>query len=316
VDCSRIPSFEKNRLSGQFFVVYNGNEPWFPPFLPEGSGYTPGSIQGFTGLEREKSDQAENYEFIQYNYQEAISVLKDLLKVTEDKDLRGQVLNRIARNYMKLNNFEAAIAAYTEIIRNFPESRTSSGTLLPVTVRMQLVECYLRSGKKEEALKESFQAFEEVINNYHKLSENQFSAYASFARETFSKIRNENPEFSSLDTTLTNNFENLNILYQKKTSEWQVINDLKDECIPYINQELMLVTGYSENALRYSKKIGPEDFLIVSSLIPDQTKTLANGFAGIKINNTFLHESLLPDILENSGFRRMKASHYRTLMDA
>ena len=189
---------EKNRLSGQFFVVYNGNEPWFPPFQPEGSAFTTASVQEFTGLEKKKSDLAENYEFIQNNYQEAISVLKDLLKVTEDKDLRGQVLNRIARNYMKLNNFEAAIAAYTEIIRNFPESRTSSGTLLPVTVRMQLVECYLRSGKKEEALKESLQAFEEVINNYHKLSENQFSAYASLASETFSKIRGENPEIQLL----------------------------------------------------------------------------------------------------------------------
>jgi signal transduction histidine kinase len=30
---------------------------------------------------------------------------------------------------------------------------------------------------------------------------------------------------------------------------------------------------------------------------------MANGIAGIKLNNTFLHESLLPDILENSGFR-------------
>jgi len=58
---------EKNRLSGQFFVVYNGNEPWFPPFQPEGSGFTPGPIRGFTGMEKEKSDRAENYEFVQNN---------------------------------------------------------------------------------------------------------------------------------------------------------------------------------------------------------------------------------------------------------
>ena len=294
---------EKNPLADQFFVVYNGNEPWFPPFLPEGSGYTPGPIRGFTVMEKEKSDKAENFEFVQNNYQEAISLLKDLLKVTEDENLRGQILNRIARNYMKLNDFEAAIAVYTGIIRNFPESRTSTGTLLPVTVRFQMVECYMRSGKKEEALKESLRAFEEVMRNYHNLSENQFSAYASLARETFSNIRDENPEISSSDTTLIKNFENLNILYQKKTTEWQIINDLKDECIPYINRELMQDRGYSGNALRYSKKIGPEDFLIVSSLIPDQAKTRINGFAGTKINKTFLQDSLLPDILENSGFR-------------
>jgi len=120
----------KNRLAGQFFIVYNGNEPWFPPFLAEGSGYTPGPVQGFTGLEKKKSDQAENYEFLQNNYKGAVYLLKDLFKVTENKNLRGQILNRIARNYMKMNNFEAATASYTEIIRDFPESRTSSGTLL------------------------------------------------------------------------------------------------------------------------------------------------------------------------------------------
>jgi signal transduction histidine kinase/tetratricopeptide (TPR) repeat protein len=294
---------EKNRLSGQFFVVYNGNEPWFPPFMPEGSGYNPGSIQGFTSMAKEKSDQAENYEFIQNNYQGAISLLKDLLEVTKDINLRGQILNRIARNYMKLNNFEAAITTYNEIIRSFPESRTSSGTLLPVTVRLQLAECYLRSDKNEEALKETLNAFKEVIRNFHNLSENQFTAYASLAIQKFNDIRDKNPEIISMDTTYVNDFKNLNALYQKKIEQWQVINNLKEECVPNVYQEFMQSNGYSENTHRYSKKIGQEDFLIISSLIPDQTKTQAKGIAGIKINNTFLEDSLLPDIMINSGIK-------------
>ena len=231
-------------------------------------------------------------------------MLKDLLKVTDDKDLQGQILNRIARNYMKLNDFEAAIATYTGIIRNFPESRTSSGTLLPVTVRFQLTECYLRSGEKKDALKATLLAFKEVIQNYHNLSENQFSAYASLARETFNKIRDENPEITSSDTTFIKDFENLNILYQKKTSEWQVINDLKTECIPDIFSELIQNSGYSENALRYSKRVGPEEFLIVLSRIPDKTRSQSKGIAGIKINNTFLEDSLLPEIMEISGLKK------------
>jgi signal transduction histidine kinase/tetratricopeptide (TPR) repeat protein len=294
----------KNRLSGQFFVVYNGNESWFPPFMPERSGNTLGSIQGFASIAKEKSDQAENYEFIQNNYQGAISDLKELLKVTKDKDLQGQILNRIARNYMKLNNFEAAITTYTEIIRSFPESRTSSGTLLPVTVRFQLTECYLRSGKKKDALKATLLAFKEVIQNYHKLSENQFSAYASLARETFNKIRDENPEITSSDTSFIKNFENLNILYQKKISEWQVINNLKTECIPNIFSELIQNSGYSENTFRYSKRVGPEEFLIVLSRIPDQTNSQSKGIAGIKIDNTFLEDSLLPEIIAISGLKK------------
>ena len=293
----------KNRLFGQFFVVYAGNEPWFPPFLPEGSGYISGSSHGFTGLEKNKSDQAENYEFIQNNFQEAISLLRDLLKVTEDKNLRGEILNRIARNYMKQNNFEAAIATYNEIILNFPESRTTFGTLLPFTVRLQLADCYLRTDKKEEALKETLRAFKEVILNYQSLSENQFSTYVSLTMQKFHDIRDENPGIITADTSFINDFENLNVLYLQKIREWQVINNLKKECIPDIRQELMQSSGYSENIFRYSKRIGSEDFLIVSSLMPDQNKTHSKGIAGIKISNTFLEDTLLPVIILSSGLK-------------
>jgi len=292
---------EKNHLSGQFFVVFNGNEPWFPPFRAEGTRYTPGTVEEFTDLQNKKLEQAENYEFLQNNYQRAITFLEELLKVTEDKNLQGQLLNRIARNYMKQNDFDEAIAIYSQIIRDFPDSRTSSGTLLPVTVRLQLVECYLRSGLKEEALQETLRAFEEIIRNYHNLSENQFSAYASLAREKFRSISDEYPEIISSDTNYINDFNNLNTLYEKNVNEWNVINSLKNECIPDISRELMQNGEYVENILRYSKKIGSEDFLIISSFIPDETQTLAQGVAGIKINNTFLEDSLLTDIINNAG---------------
>jgi signal transduction histidine kinase/tetratricopeptide (TPR) repeat protein len=294
----------KNRLSGQFFVDYNGNEPWFPPFIIEETLYTTDSAREFTGAEKKKSDQAENYEFSQNDYQVAVSILKDLLKVTEDKHMQAQVLNRIARNYMKQNNFEEAISAYNKIIRDFPESRTSSGTLLPVTVRLQLSECYLRSGKKEEALKETLRAFEEVLRNYHTLSQNQLSAYISLVGQKFSDIRNENPEIISRDTSYVIDFMNLNVLYLKRIREWQVINDLKNECIPSIYRELLQDHEYSGNSIRYSKKIGQGEFLIISSLIPDQAKKQSKGIAGIKIDNTFLEDSLLPDIIIKSGLKK------------
>jgi signal transduction histidine kinase/tetratricopeptide (TPR) repeat protein len=292
-----------NKLSEIFFVAYDGTEPLFPPFLSKETGYTSDQPPGFTGLEKKKSDQAENYEFVQNNYTAAISLLKDLLKVTEENNLRVELLNRIARNYMKQNNFEAAIISYSEIIQNFPESRTSSGTLLPVTVRLQLGECYLRSGKKDEALKETLRAFKEVLRNYHKLSENQFSAYTSLVRQKFSEIRNKNPEIISSDTSFINDYENLNLIYLKKINEWRVISNLKNECIPNIYRELMQNRKYSENRSRYSKKIGQEEFLILSSLIPDQAKIEPKGISGIMINNTFLEDSLLPEIIMSSGLK-------------
>ncbi len=295
---------EQNRLSGQFFVVYNGTEPSFPPFWAEDRLYSPDPDQRFTGAEKKKSDQAENYEFLQNNYREAVTLLEDLLKITVDKNLRGEILNRIARNYMKQHNFESAITAYNKIIRDFPESRTFSGTLLSVTVRLQLSECYLRSGNKEEALKETLWAFEDVLRNYHNLSENQFSAYTSLVGQKFSDIRNENPEIISRDTSYVNDFKSLDTLYRNKIREWQVINNLKNECIADISRELIKGSEYTDKTLRYSKKIGPEDYLILSLLIPDHSKIRYRGIAGITINKSFLEDNLLPDIMVKSGLKK------------
>ena len=294
---------EGNQLSEQFFVVFNENKPWFPPFRGEESGYAPVTLKGFTVQLKKKLEQAESYEFSQNNYQEAVSHLKELLTTTEDHNLQGQILNRIARNHMKQDNLDEAIEIYKEIIQNFSEARTSSGTLLPVTVRLQLVECFLRSGLKEEALKESLQAYEEIIRNSHSLSQNQLSAYASLAREKFNSIIDEYPDLISSDTMYVNDFDNLNALSQSQVYKWKVISSLKDECVAEISQELMQDGDYNENPHRFSKKIGSEDYLIISSLIPDETGAMDQGIAGIKISSTELEDSLLMDIIKDANWK-------------
>ncbi len=277
-------------------------QPWFPPIRGDESGYPSVKMNGFNVQQKKKLEQAEKYEFSQKNYREAVSLLSELLKTTEDHNLKGQILNLIARNHVKQNNLEEAITIYREIIQDFPNARTSSGTLLSVTVRMQLVECYLDSGLKEEARKESLSAFAEIIRNSNNLSENQFTAYASLAREKFSNIRGEYLDMNSSDTLYVNDFENLNLLYQQKVHRWDVITNLKEECITDISYVLLQEGEYSENAHRFSKKVGSDDFLIISSQIPTETGTLAQGIAGIKLSNTVLEDSLLSEIIKLSNW--------------
>ncbi|MCK5068468.1 MAG: tetratricopeptide repeat protein, partial [Bacteroidales bacterium] len=293
---------EENPLSGQFFVAFSGNEPWFPPFRGGGSGYISIDVKGFSSRQKKKLEQAENHEFLQKNYLEAISLLEELLKVTEDRNLQAQLLNRIARNHRKQKNYEKAIANYTNIIQNFPDTRTSSGSLLPVTVRLQLVECYLRSGLGEEALNETLKSFREIIRNSSNLSEDQLSAYVSLAGEKFISIRDAYPEMISSDTTYVNDFEDLNLICQKKINEWNVIRTLKNECISDILEDFTQNGGYAKNAHRYSKKISSEDFLIISSQIPDEPENLSQGITGIKICNTFLEDTILTGIIRNTGW--------------
>jgi len=293
---------DENLMSEQLYVAFSEMEPWFPPFRGEGSGYIPTAGKQFSIQQKQQLEQAERYEFIQKNYPGAIALLEKLLESTDDRNLRAQLLNHIARNHMKQNSFNRAISIYTEIIRNYPDTRTSTGTLLPVTVQLQLVDCYLKSGMKEEALDAMVNSFKELDRNSSNLSENQFSAYASIARENFRNFQEEYPEMVSSDTSYAYEFKNLNRIYQKTVNKWQVIGTLKNECITDISEDYIQNEGYTKNGLRYTKTIGTEDFLILSSQIPDETETLAQGIAGIRISNAFLKDSILTSATKTTGW--------------
>jgi len=61
----------------------------------------------------------------------------------------------------------------------------------------------------------------------------------------------------------------------------------------------MQTNTYSQDTFKYSKTIGDENFLILSSLIPDKNKTGVQGILGVKINKVFFESDLLKKIIED-----------------
>lgn len=290
----------RNNLIDQFFLVFEGEDPLFPPFRPSGSNYISGVPVDFTGVQKNILEQAENYEFSYHNYREAISLLEDILSGTGNKDLQARLMNRIARNQVKQNNYSKAIETYNKIINDFPESITSSGIPLPVTVRMQLVDCYVQTGKNSEALKETLKAFDEILNQYYSLSETRFEAYVSMVRDKFNSLLKNIQETEYTGPVYTDEFENFNTRYNNLLIKWQVVKTLRNECIPNLSRRLIQNSDNAEDILRYSARIGSDEFLLLAMIIPGETRTKPKGFAGIKLNNKFLEDSLLPGIMMNT----------------
>ena len=204
---------DRNSLIDQFFVLFEDGDPLFPPFNLSGRNYVSGEPIDFTGMQKNKLEQAENYEFSYHNYREAISLLEEILSNTEKKDLQARLMNCIARNQVKQNNYSNAIENYNTIINDFPESVTSSGIPLPVTVRLQLVDCYIKTGQDSEALKETLNAFDEILNQYYNLSETRFKAYVSMVRDKFNILLKDIQETEYPDPAYADEFENFNTRY-------------------------------------------------------------------------------------------------------
>jgi signal transduction histidine kinase len=170
---------------------------------------------------------------------------------------------------------------------------------LAITARLQLADCYLESGEDEYGLKEALGAFNEILLNWSDLTENQLKTYTSIAIETSINILDKKPDVFSAKEKYVKEFEDLKADYQDKIEQWQIINDLENECIPELQREFLQTNTYSQNTFRYSKKIGDENFLILSSLIMDNNKTVAHGLLGVKINSVFFENDLLKKIIED-----------------
>jgi tetratricopeptide (TPR) repeat protein len=263
----------ENRLLGQFFIAYNNTGPWFLHFRRDTGKPPDESTLEFTAAQQDKLKGAERYEFILNNYQMAISIYENLLVSVRERNLRGQILNHIARNQLKNGKYQEAAEVYSRIINDFQKSITSTGIPLSITSRLQLADCFLQSGEDENALKEALHAFREILLNAGDLTENQLKTYTSLAVEAFTNILDENLDTLSAKEKYLEEFEHLQADYQDKIRQWQIVNDLKNECIPEIKREIMPAINDSQNTFRHTMTIRDKSFLILSSLIPDKTET-------------------------------------------
>ncbi len=288
----------ENHLIDHFFVVYRNADPWFPPLQPVLN--PPVSISTFDQDEawQEKLKKAEEYEFVQKNYKSAVSVYNDLLAIAKDKNHQAQLLNHLARNLTKLEDYKQAISIYLRIANNYPESKTSAGVPLVIIARLQLTDSYEKSGEFDNALNEAFKLYEKLLLNSWSLNESQFKIYASMVKESITEILEKSPTELADKEEYIKQFEQLTKIHQGRIEQWQIINDLKREIIPEFRQKITQPGTYTPFPFRYSKTINNQDFLTITLMIPDENNKDSQGILGAKINNGLLENDILNDIIK------------------
>ncbi|MCK5009510.1 MAG: hypothetical protein KAS98_03430, partial [Deltaproteobacteria bacterium] len=290
----------ENHLMNQFFVVYRDAEPWFPPFQPVLNHPVSILTLALDDAQQEELKKAEEYEFVQKNYKSAASVYEDLLTSVKEKNDQAQLLNHIARNLTKLKEYKQAIGFYSRIINEYPESKTFSGLPMVIIARLQLTECYQKSGESENALNEAFKLYKKLLSNSWVLSESQFKTYASMVKEIIIDIlQKETTDFPD-EEVYKKQFKELSESHQGRIEQWQIISDLKREVIPEFRPKLTQPGSFTQNPFHYSKTINIKDFLIITTMIPDENKRDSRGILGIKINNGYLENDLLNNIIRSS----------------
>lgn len=289
--------FAEYPLVGQIFLCYKDRDPLFPLFQPV-TVVHPSTLSPLKQSEREKLKTAEEYEFKSKKYTSAISLYRQLLSSSKNKNIQAQMFNNIARSYTKLKKYDLALKNYSKICNDYPESFSSSGLPLCLIARLQRIDCYKNLGDTENSLESSLDLYNDILYMTWNLNEDKFRTYASMAKEAYIEASSKIMADSSLDE-YKEEFEQLQKLRQQKLQEWKTINDLKNDIIPELRRELIQTELYTALPYRHSKTIDNRTFLTLSLRIPEGKGNNSQGLLGAKINTGYLKEEILSKIIED-----------------
>ena len=271
------------------FIVYEDEEPFFPQFQPALSAQAT-SIPQFTRSQLTNLRRAERYEFEQKRYDMAISLYRELFDQSQDENFMAQMLANMARSQAKKKDYENAIKNYQTIIEDYKFSLSSSKLPLAVISGLQIVSCYREVGDSENAMKASLTLYRNICNKTWDLTEAQFKTYCSLIDEVVA------------GQEISQEWDQLKVLYKERIEQWQAMKDIKLEIIPDLKKRLVRSSEFAPSPLFYARTIDDTPYLICSVFFPEVEDADLAGLVGAKADHEYLTDTVLQELIENQQF--------------
>ena len=181
----------KYPLVEEVFLFQNFNKIHFP--AAKLLFFTNGSIQTSSAQFRLSSisrliKEGQQQEFQLKNYSRALSNYQQAFEKTSINQIKGELLNAIARVQKKSSHIEAAISSYKTIIRDFSQVRLSTGIPLGLGARMELGSLILAKKDFLDAARTFIESFGAMINREWRLERAQYSFFVKNIKKSINDI--------------------------------------------------------------------------------------------------------------------------------
>jgi signal transduction histidine kinase/tetratricopeptide (TPR) repeat protein len=302
---SSIPDLLRSKLGESpfieaVFLSYENEEPWFPLFQPAPIGSSLEFRLTLVESLQEKLKKAEGYEFIDKDYESAISLYKELARQTTDKNWQAQMVNNESRCLMKLKRYSEAITGYEKIDRDYQASLSVSGVPMALISHLQVILCRQELGDRERALQECLNLYREILDMNWNLNEAQFKSYAGLVKENFDEMISRIQDSPTAES-YKKEYGQLEDLFQENLKKWAVVRDIRREIIPELHRKQISSPSIS-NLIHYARTIRDKIFLILATSLPEKLDSGPRRFIGLKINNDALLDNLIAGSIKKYAF--------------
>jgi len=212
--------------------------------------------------------EAEEYEFKTKNYSSAIKTYQSMFRNTNSKNLKAEFLNRIARCYKKVGNFDQAISAYLTLIKDYDAEESEGGLPLGFIAHYSLGNLYFERENSPAGIKEYFEIYSSLCDGKWTLTKNQFESYSLIIEERIPK-EIEKLADSDLENDLQEKWKSLLSLKASSNGQMVLIEVLERLFVPAVREKISGSNENQEEFFYYSESVNKSSYNAGFSLLPN-----------------------------------------------
>ncbi len=295
----------KKQLVEEIFFFQNFEKIQFPLvkllFLPNGS------LPPFTIVPRnpalvKKVRTGERFEFKDIRYPQALASYQQAFKETSDIQIKGELLNAMARVQKKSTLFKDAIKTYETIAQDYSDVQTTGGIPSGLSARLEHGTIYLATNDTLNAINIFIELYKDLIRRKWTLEKAQYEFLAQYVEETIDNILSK-PSLALQLEPYQSTFRMLRIEEnkQRKITERLMAFQL-NAAIDLKKKVSRNLEDTQSSARRFILESEGQGYFVslLSQMIG--TGSQVDGIWGILLNADYLKDNLLKPALESNVY--------------
>ncbi len=267
-------------------------------FFPDGSRTNSPDSSRLSSL-NQNFRTAQNMEFKQKNYQQALSSYQKVMEQAKNRQLKGECLNAIARVQKKAKLFDVAIESYEKISADYNQVRIADGIALGLAARLELGLLYQEAGDIQGATKTFIELFRSLINREWLLEKASYvffsQAVKNYIQDIFSK-----ESLPSEILAFKKTYKNLENEEQDRREQTERLLIFQERALTDIQTKMPPSISDSSNpAKRCIVEIGRNVYLVSLFHLGQGKRSGPQLRWGLLLNAPYLKEPLLRQAIQN-----------------
>ena len=288
-------------LVEEIFLFQNITEIRFPIakllFLPNDSTQPFSAPSRVPSLSR-KIRSAQQLEFQQKRYREALISYQQAFEQVSDHKEKGELLSAVARVQKKSTLFNDAIKSYETIAQDFSQVRIADGIPLGLSSRFELGLMFLTISDSLSSIKTFIELYKTLVNREWTLEKAQFEFFAQNIKKSIDDIFSQE-SLPSQVLSYKSTFQKFLSRENKKRKITEKLLVFQESAVTDLQARVPLNVGDSpESRNRFILEIGRNSYLVSFLSQSAWNGNQTNGIWGLLLNAGYLKENLLQKSLQ------------------